>query len=173
MQTDALFYRLFKDHPETYFELFGQDPAEARNYRFESLELKQVNLRIDGVLIPNAPELPVQFLEVQFYRNPKIYVNLLVKVFLYLERNHPEHPWRATVLFGSRAFEPGPLASYRGLLDLGHLVPIYLDELAQRPGEPIGISIMRLVVDAAADRAVPVLLGRINREVPDAAEGRT
>lgn len=150
MKTDIVFYRLFKDHPEVYFELLGQDPALGRNYRFESLELKQINLRIDGVFIPNRPELPVEFLEVQFYRNPAIYANLLAKVFLDLERNRPEQLWRATALFGTRRMAPRQTAPYESVLQSGQLVPLFLDDIDARPGDSIGLSIMRLVTDSEA-----------------------
>ena len=88
-------------------------------------------------------------------------------MFLYLERNRPEQPWRATVLFGARGHEPTETASYRGLMESGQLVPLYLEELAVRPGESIELSIMRLAVDREAVAVVPRVLERIHDEVAD------
>lgn len=66
MRTDSLFYALFQSVPALLFELLEQDPENARDYQFASVELKQTAFRIDGVFLPpdDSPEAPVFFLEV-------------------------------------------------------------------------------------------------------------
>ncbi len=76
MKTDHIFYKIFKELPKTFFELWGESPAQANNYRFDSVELKQTYFRIDGVFLPDDTEKPVYFTEVQFQKDPKIYLRL-------------------------------------------------------------------------------------------------
>jgi predicted transposase YdaD len=52
VRRDAIFYTLFKRSPNLLFELVGNPPANAQNYRFESVEIKESNFRIDGVFLP-------------------------------------------------------------------------------------------------------------------------
>jgi predicted transposase YdaD len=54
MKTDTLFYRLFQSFPSLFFELIQLSPAEAGNYQFASVEVKQLAFRIDGVLLPTS-----------------------------------------------------------------------------------------------------------------------
>ncbi len=50
------------------FELVEQPPANAENYRFESVEVKEPTFRIDGVFLPPPETSPqtIFFAEVQF-----------------------------------------------------------------------------------------------------------
>ena len=59
MKTDHIFYRIFKDLPETFFQLWGESSEQVNNYRFDSVELKQTAFRIDGVFLPNNIEQPI------------------------------------------------------------------------------------------------------------------
>jgi predicted transposase YdaD len=102
MRTDTYFYRLFKQLPETYFELIGLPSELARRYRFDSVELKK-SYRVDGVLIPTTPSMPVYFAEVQFQPLKTFYANLFAKVFSYLEENDPGQEWFALALFANRS----------------------------------------------------------------------
>jgi predicted transposase/invertase (TIGR01784 family) len=70
MKTDSIFYRLFQTFPGTFFELINRQATEASAYEFASVELKQTAFRVDGVFlpVPNLPERPIDFLEVQFQK---------------------------------------------------------------------------------------------------------
>jgi predicted transposase YdaD len=93
MKSDHLFYRLFETSPETLFLLLGASPDSAREqahrYQFRAVEYKETAHRADGVFLPREPGLPLYFLEVQFYRLPSVYTNLLAKVYTHLEKNDP------------------------------------------------------------------------------------
>jgi predicted transposase YdaD len=67
LQTDSLFFHIFKTSPGILFELLGQPANLAENYSFDSVEIKQVGFRIDGVLLPkpDVTDQTVIFLEVQ------------------------------------------------------------------------------------------------------------
>lgn len=174
MKTDPLFYRLFKDLPETFFELVGQPVSEARHYRFEALELKQAAIRLDGLFLPLVGDgtRPVWFVEMQFYRNPKVYANLFSKVFRFLDLNDPDSPWRAAVVFGWKHLEPAAGDNYRALLESGLVHRVFLEDLPQRENASLGYRILRLV---AADKAEALdrgteLVGQARQELADASK---
>jgi predicted transposase YdaD len=53
----------------------------AARYQYEALEFKETAHRVDGVFRPKEPELPLYFLEVQFYRLPSVFADVLVKAY--------------------------------------------------------------------------------------------
>lgn len=90
MKTDHVFYKLFKNLPETFFALWGEIPGEAKDYRFDSVEVKQTAFRIDGVFLPKKSQNPLCFTEVQFQKDPTIYVRFFAEIFTYLRENEPD-----------------------------------------------------------------------------------
>ncbi len=148
MKTDALFFQLFGRYPEAFFELQGQPGSLAKSYRFASLELKETAQRLDGAFLPHEPGLPTYFVEVQFYSYREVYANLLAKIYLYLKQNDPALDFRGVVLFASRSLEPKELGPYRPLLESGHVVPYFLDELELAETTPLGLSILQIVTCA-------------------------
>ncbi|MCA2733655.1 MULTISPECIES: DUF2887 domain-containing protein, partial [unclassified Microcystis] len=52
MKTDTIFYQLFQSFPSIFFELIELPINEANNYRFDSVEVKQLSFRLDGVFLP-------------------------------------------------------------------------------------------------------------------------
>src|SRR5947207_6021387 len=107
MTTDPLFYRLFETSPETFFLLLGipGDAAKemAARYQYLAIEFKETSHRTDGVFLPKEPDLPLYFLEVQFYARANIYADLLAKVYTYLKQHAPAQDFRGGGLFASRS----------------------------------------------------------------------
>lgn len=70
MKTDIIFYRLFQEFPNIFFELISQPELPADTYQFTSVELKQLAFHLDGLFLPppNQPNLPMYFVEVQFFK---------------------------------------------------------------------------------------------------------
>ena len=64
MKTDSIFYRLFQEFPDIFFELIGNQSATAAGYQFSSIEVKQTAFRIDGVFLPDTEQKPIYFVEV-------------------------------------------------------------------------------------------------------------
>ena len=52
MKTDSIFYRLFLEFPQSFFELIGNSAEEASRYQFTSIEVKQLAFRLDGLFVP-------------------------------------------------------------------------------------------------------------------------
>ncbi|MEY3866877.1 MAG: hypothetical protein RLZZ338_768 [Cyanobacteriota bacterium] len=148
MKTDHIFYRIFKDLPQTFFELWGESPELVKDYRFDSVELKQTAFRIDGVFLPQDSEKPIYFTEVQFQKDPKIYLRLFSEIFTYLRDNEPDLRWRAMIIFKSRSIEPAARQreSVQPLLDSPLVKCIYLNEIEVSETTPLGVQIIQLVV---------------------------
>jgi len=113
MITDPIFYRLFETSPETFFVLLGLSADAAKEmagrYEYQAIEFKETAHRADGVFLPKEPGLPLYFLEVQFYRLPSVYADLLAKAYTYLKQHDSSQPFCGVVLFASRSLEPAGL----------------------------------------------------------------
>ncbi|MGF1497831.1 MAG: DUF2887 domain-containing protein, partial [Elainellaceae cyanobacterium] len=102
MRRDAIFYQIFKRFPSLFFELIGEPPSRAQGYRFESVELKEPNFRIDGVFLPseNAQPRVIFFAEVQFQKDQTLYHRFFCELFIYLYRNQGEYDdWYGVLIF--------------------------------------------------------------------------
>jgi predicted transposase/invertase (TIGR01784 family) len=174
MKTDSLFYRLFETSPETFFLLLGMPVDEAKataeRYQYVALEFKETAYRADGIFLPREPNLPLYFLEVQFYNRPDIYADLLVKAYSYLRRNNPTQDFRGVVLFASRSLEPPVTTPYRASLDSGQIRPFFLDEMPELANAPLGLSILYLIrrEESEAPEVARELLTRVKQEIDDA-----
>lgn len=162
METDSLFYQLFKQLPQTLFELIDMPVTQANSYRFDAVELKK-SLRVDGLFMPNKVSLPLCFVEVQFQRLATFYANLFAKVFCYLEENNPSQEWMAVAIFPSRKLEPKELKPYEELLRSNRVKRIYLDECAPLPNPPLGAGVLRLLF--ASEREAEILAPRLMQKV--------
>ena len=159
METDSLFCQLFKQLPQTFFELLGLPAKRSKSYRFDSVELKK-SLRIDGLFLPNRRTLPLYFVEVQFQRIPTFYANLFAKVFCYLDENDPRQEWVAVAIFASRKEEQKHLAPYEDLLQSPRVKRIYLDQHPVSEDPPVGLGMLQLLfasVNEAQDLAPRVV----------------
>jgi predicted transposase YdaD len=47
MRRDSIFYKLFQQSPNLLFELLANSPANAGEYRFESVAVKEPKFEID------------------------------------------------------------------------------------------------------------------------------
>ncbi len=93
MKTDSLFYQLFQTFPSCFFELLNLPPDTVNDYRFSSVEVKQLSFRLDGVFLPNSPNQPIYFVEVQFQGDEKFYSRFFSEIFLYLHQSNLDNHW--------------------------------------------------------------------------------
>ena len=161
MESDSFFCQLFKQLPQTLFELIDLPATRADSYRFDSVEVKK-SFRIDGLFVPHKRTLPFYIVEVQFRRVQKFYANLFAKVFWYLEENDPKQDWVAVAIFPSRKQEPRYLRPYECLLQSEHVRRIYLDELPMPADPSPGLGMLHLV--SATPNQTRELVGRIVRK---------
>jgi predicted transposase/invertase (TIGR01784 family) len=129
MQTDALFYHLFKTIPGLFFEIAKLDyPPKA--YQFSSIEVKQIAFRLDGIFKPPETELnlPIIFVEVQFQPDKQFYARFFSEIFLYLKQYQPQQDWKSVVIFPKRSVDNGNTQHYKMLLDSPNVSRIYLED---------------------------------------------
>jgi predicted transposase YdaD len=106
-------------------------------YRFEALEVKGLDRRTDGVLLPDAPEEPIWVIEVQGRGDANIYYRLLVELGLVGER-HPGRVVRGLILFATPALDPRT-EPWHGA--------------ARHPDAPLRVAYLESILDALAARA--------------------
>ena len=162
MKTDSLFYELFHTSPAIFFELIGRPATEASGYEFRSVEVKQPDFRIDGVLIAsnNSAAQTVYFVEVQFQIDQLLYHRLFAELFLYLKQNPATRDWQAVLIYPRRSLEPNETNLYRTLLESPQVQRVYLDELVAVTELSLGLGLVQLVVEStsqAANRARQLL----------------
>ncbi|MGB3208140.1 MAG: Rpn family recombination-promoting nuclease/putative transposase [Crinalium sp.] len=84
MKTDTIFYEIFKEFPNIFFELIGSSDTNPNTYQFLAPEIKQRTFRLDGVFSPLAEfhAQPLYFVEVQFYKDEEFYDRLFTSIFI-------------------------------------------------------------------------------------------
>ncbi len=87
MRTGTIFYSLFQSVPGILFELISLPTTAAQNYKFDSVEVKEISFRIDGAFLPSTVtlETPIYFVEVQFQPDRDFYARFFGEIFLYLK----------------------------------------------------------------------------------------
>ena len=148
MKTDSIFYRVFQAAPGILFELLGQSPDLAQGYQFESVEIKQLAFRLDGVFLPkpDTADQTVIFLEVQFQHDPVFYHRFMAEIHLFLKLHPQTFDWRAVVIFPRPSAEPRETRLFRNLLSSDQVYRIYLNELPAESDNSVGLGLMRLIV---------------------------
>lgn len=105
MQTDSIFYELFRFDPQCLKQLV-QLKLEGQ-YDFESITVKSTEKRFDGFLRRIDGEGPHLFVEVQGYYEPKIYWKLYREICTFYEQRDDHMPFIAIVLFLDESLDPG------------------------------------------------------------------
>jgi predicted transposase/invertase (TIGR01784 family) len=153
LKTDSLFFRIFQASPGILFELLGQSPDLAQGYSFESVEVKQVAFRLDGVLLPAADALDqtVWFIEVQMQYDAIFYQRFFAELYLYLDLHPKTVDWQAIVIFPDRSIEPVNRSLYRANLSSDQVHRVYLKDFRDISTESVGIGLMQLIVADTID----------------------
>ncbi|AFZ50583.1 Rpn family recombination-promoting nuclease/putative transposase [Dactylococcopsis salina] len=153
MKTDSLFYKLFQNVPELFFELIQE--TNPSSYQFDSVEVKQTSFRCDGVFLPdeNTAETPIYFVEVQWQKDETLYGRLFSEIFLYL-RHHPEQQfWRAVLIYPQRSSEGTIDPAYEVLINSEQVKRIYLEDLAKTQTNSWGLKIFKLMIESESKAA--------------------
>ena len=177
MKTDPLFYRLFQERPDTAFELIGETAPPGCRYRLRAEELKQTAHRLDGILLPECdrPDAPLIFVEAQFYPDADFYRRWLSAIFLYIHRHKIDGSWLALAVFPGRGTDIAAATPFEGLIRIGLLHRVYLEDLlddhpvAERP---LGQRLARLIAieRAGAASEARTLIAAVQEAEPAIAE---
>ncbi len=163
MRTDHVFYRLFKDYPETLFDLLGEHPTSP--YVMSAVQVKELAFSFDGVLVPENGEGTIYFLEVQFYDEPAFYPRLFGEVFLHLSDRYRGakksdagmlQDVRIVVIYPERRENEEVLWTtlHRDALAWPSVERIYVDEIPQT--DNLYTEVIRLVIAPAEEVAQEV-----------------
>jgi predicted transposase/invertase (TIGR01784 family) len=141
----------------------------AENYQFQSIEIKELSFRIDGLFLPHEQNLqnPIYFVEVQFQKDQDFYWRFFTENILYLNQYKPNHQWQAVVLWGKRSYESELPLAYQIFAPL--LQPIYLDEIEQSSDYSLGLGIIQFIVSSAkkASKQIKTLINQTHQKIPD------
>ena len=132
MRRDTLFYRIFKEFPELLFQLTGDSPPNAAEYKFNSVEVKEPTFRIDGVFEPPVLDGTgkMYLAEVQMQLDETLYERTFAELFALFYRSRKLYSdWQCVMIYLSRSTEQKIIRPYRALLESEQVQIIYLDEL--------------------------------------------
>jgi predicted transposase/invertase (TIGR01784 family) len=169
MRRDPVFYQMFQRSPTLLFDLIGQKPSRADEYRFDSVAVKEPKFEIDGVFLPPASDKPgvIYFCEVQFQKDEQLYERLFGESLLYFYRNSVRFSdWQAVVIYPSRSMEQSKVYPHRSMLNGEQVHRIYLDELGdvQSLPVPVAATVLTIADEAEAPEMARSLLARTERE---------
>jgi predicted transposase/invertase (TIGR01784 family) len=149
MKRDTIFYELFQEFPNIFFELIGEANTNPHIYDFKSQEIKQSGFRLDGIFAPpkRNRNQPTYFVEAQCYKDKKFYERFFTSIILYFSQYPPYNPnWYAIVVFDTRKNDV-IFPEYLNVLKQGHLKCFYLNEMGEDAYESLSLGILKLIVE--------------------------
>jgi predicted transposase/invertase (TIGR01784 family) len=144
MRRDTLFYRIFKEFPELLFQLTGDPPQNAAEYRFNSVAVKEPTFTIDGVFEPLVLDGTgtMYLAEVQMQPDQRLCERTFAELFaLFYRSRELYNDWRCVMIYLSRSTEQRVTYPYRALLESDQVQIIYLDELGNIRDLPLIVSL--------------------------------
>ncbi|WP_017654424.1 Rpn family recombination-promoting nuclease/putative transposase [Fortiea contorta] len=172
MRRDSIFYKLFQQSPTLLFELLTNPPANAGEYKFDSVAVKEPKFEIDGVFLPPENQNPgvVYFCEVQFQKDELLYERVFAESSLYFYRNRARFSdWQIVIIYPSRNLEQSDLHPHRVFLNSEQVHRVYLDELGDIRSLPVWVALMVLttIEEEIAPQQARYLLSRSSIEQPE------
>jgi predicted transposase/invertase (TIGR01784 family) len=160
---------MFQRSPTLLFDLIGQQPSNADEYRFDAVAVKEPKFEIDGVFLPPESDESgvIYFCEIQFQKDEQLYERLFGESLLYFYRNCTRFSdWQAVVIYPSRSLEQSKLYPHRALLNSEQVHRIYLDELGDVQSLPLTVAatVLTIADEAKAPESARFLLERAERE---------
>jgi predicted transposase/invertase (TIGR01784 family) len=144
MRRDTLFYRIFKEFPELLFQLTGDPPQNAADYRFNSVAVKEPTFTIDGVFEPLVLDGTgtMYLAEVQMQPDQRLCERTFAELFaLFYRSRELYNDWQCVMVYLSRSTEQKVTHPYRALLNSDQVQVIYLDELGNIRDLPLIVSL--------------------------------
>ncbi|GJD20668.1 hypothetical protein RIVM261_056240 [Rivularia sp. IAM M-261] len=177
MKRDTIFYELFQEFPNIFFELIGETNANPDIYNFKSQEIKRRGFRLDGIFVPpkGNRNQPTYFLEVQCYKDLKFYIRFLTSIILFFNQYPPySSDWYAIVIFDTHKNDvscPG----YLSALEQAHVKRFYLSDMGDDAYQSLGLGILKLIVEGKrkAKKSAKQLVDKARLELTNKAAQET
>jgi predicted transposase/invertase (TIGR01784 family) len=144
MKRDTLFFRIFKEFPDLLFDLTGNPPENASEYRFNSVAVKEPNFTIDGVFEPPVLDGTgkLYLAEVQMQLDETLCERTFAELFSLFYRSRKLYSdWQCVMIYLSRSTEQKITYPYRALLESDQVQIIYLNELGNIRDLPLTTSL--------------------------------
>jgi predicted transposase/invertase (TIGR01784 family) len=156
MKSDSLFYKYFQMLPEALLLLADEDiPSQtAAEYRFQSVEVKDLSFRLDGVLARADFEGVFFFVEVQYQKDKHLYRRIFAEIMVFLAQNRPQGRWRVVVVFPKRSIDAGLPDDYAEYLASGRLKIVYLNELSNEKTKDFPLNLLHIMQAAPRKDAI-------------------
>jgi predicted transposase/invertase (TIGR01784 family) len=150
MKSDSLFYKYFQTLPEALLLLAGENalPSSAE-YRFQSVEIKDLSFRLDGVLALADFRDVFFFVEVQYQKDTRLYQRIFAEIMIFLHQHRPQGRWRVVVIFPRRSIDAGVPEDFREYLVSGRLKIVYLNELPTETISTFPLSLLQILTAKA------------------------
>ncbi len=103
MKTDKELYRIFEVAPEWVFDLAGL-PSPGKS-TLQSVTIKALERRADGVIVPDAPDQPLTIVEFQFQADDTIYRRTVVEMAA-VQDAFPRRVVQGVIFFGYNKLDP-------------------------------------------------------------------
>ncbi|MGK7931112.1 MAG: Rpn family recombination-promoting nuclease/putative transposase [Microcystaceae cyanobacterium] len=171
MKTDSLFYRIFLDFPEIFFELINQPLDSVNDYEFASQAVKEQPFTVDGFYRPlqDNANSPFYLVEAQFQPDDNFYYRLFGELFIYLRQYQPLSPWQIVVIYPNRRVERLPIHQFGEMVSLERVQRFYLDELDLGTPPSLALGILKLVVkkESEAIESAKLLINQTRTEISE------
>ncbi|NCQ72172.1 MAG: Rpn family recombination-promoting nuclease/putative transposase [Microcystis aeruginosa W13-16] len=168
MKTDSIFYRLFQEKSESFFDLLNLPPETVNHYQFSSVEVKQLAFRLDGVFLPDNLNEPIYFVEVQFQKDERFYSRFFSEIFLYFHQSESNNNWQGVIIYPHPEIENSPKSRYQEFFASGRVNCYYLNQLDE--GDSLGVKVLQLIVES--ELGVKVLQLIVESEPNTLAQGK-
>lgn len=131
MKTDKEIYTLLGTDP-AFLDILTAGIVIRGTYHFEAIDLKALERRCDGVLLPDDPSEPIWIIEFQAQADESIYFRLVTELGL-LGQRHSGRIVRGQILFATEAIDP-KTAPWHALSEQPDppLKVAYLDQILER-----------------------------------------
>jgi predicted transposase/invertase (TIGR01784 family) len=171
MKTDTLFYTIFLDFPEIFFELINQPIEQVNDYEFTSQAVKEQSFTVDGFYRPiqDRDDRPFYLVEAQFQPKENFYYRLFGELFVYLRQYQPLSPWQIVIIYPNRQVERLPVHQFGEMVSLERVKRFYLDELDLGNPPSLGLGILKLVVEdeTVAVNSAKLLINQAKTELSE------
>jgi len=103
MRTDKQVYEILEAYPPWLFELTGlPSPGPCR---FQSMTLKAIERRTDGVLVPDAEHEPLSVVELQMQFDPTVYNRIAIEMAL-IQEQYNQRSVQGIIIFLTASIDP-------------------------------------------------------------------